>query len=160
MVCRHMHAIMSMAFNMGYGDVRKYNPWVSYTCDNIHIASETYGTIICLSPQGGEYDTNKTGGGATTPFPSNGYAPVAVLPPVNATLAAGTTENCGIWHEAAAGESCVVICMQGMITHDLSVEVNPSLDTQDCTGSLQIGLTYCVGPTQSWDVPFIDEDDV
>ncbi|KAL4875747.1 pectate lyase superfamily protein-domain-containing protein [Aspergillus karnatakaensis] len=149
---------LEYAFSLKSGDVRKFNPWVSYTCDNIHIASEVYGKIICLSPQGGEHNNNKPGGGAATPHPSNGYAPVAVRPPANATLAEGTTINCGRWHESAADESCVAICMQHGITHDLFVEVNPSLDAGQCTGSLRDGLTYCVGPTQSWDIPVDDEE--
>ncbi|KAF7158664.1 hypothetical protein CNMCM6106_005454 [Aspergillus hiratsukae] len=146
------------AFSLKYGDVRKYNPWVSYDCDNIQIATQIYGTNICLSPQGGEHTTDKTGGGATTPSTSDGHVPNAVPPPANAILANGTTTSCGRWHEATADESCVAICVQNTITHDLFVEVNPSLDPLDCTGSLQVGKTYCTGPTYTWNAPPIEDE--
>ncbi|RLL97668.1 hypothetical protein CFD26_105896 [Aspergillus turcosus] len=146
------------AFSLKYGDVRRYNPWVSYDCDNIQIASQIYGTNICLSPQGGEHTTDKTGGGATTPSTSDGHVPNAVPPPANAILANGTTSSCGRWHEATADESCVAICVQNTITHDLFVEVNPSLDPLDCTGSLQVGKTYCTGPTYTWNAPPIEDE--
>ncbi|KAL5048229.1 hypothetical protein BDW71DRAFT_205766 [Aspergillus fruticulosus] len=147
---------IEFAFKLKRGDVRKYNPWVSHNCANIHIASKIYGTVICLSPQGGEYINDKQGTG-TVPSTSNGYINDVVLPPTNATVAEGTTMNCGRWHEALDSESCVAICLQDSITHDLFVAVNPSLDSDDCTASLQVGKTYCTGPAYTWDEP-IDEN--
>jgi hypothetical protein len=147
---------IEFAFKLKRGDVRKYNPWVSHNCANIHIASKIYGTVICLSPQGGEYVNDKQGTG-TAPSTSNGYINDVVLPPTNATVAEGTTMNCGRWHEAVDGESCVAICLQDSITHDLFVAVNPSLDSDDCTASLQVGKTYCTGPAYTWDEP-VDEN--
>ncbi|KAL6229168.1 hypothetical protein BDW75DRAFT_245974 [Aspergillus navahoensis] len=135
---------IEFAFKLKHGDVRKYNPWVSYNCANIHITSKIYGTVICLSPQGGEYVNDKQGTG-TAPSTSNGYINNVVLPPTNATVAEGTTMNCGRWHEADS------------ITHDLFVAVNPSLDSDDCTASLQVGKTYCTGPAYTWDEP-VDEN--
>ncbi|KAJ0413544.1 hypothetical protein BJY00DRAFT_319698 [Aspergillus carlsbadensis] len=138
------------AFELGRGDVRKYNPWISTGCANMHLASEIYGTIICLSPQGGEHVNDHDGTG-TTPSPSAGYADTTVPPPADANVAEGTTMHCGRWHEARDGESCVAICLQGSITHDLFVAVNPSLDLNDCAASLQVGRTYCTGPMRFWD---------
>ncbi|KAL5042121.1 hypothetical protein BDW71DRAFT_217250 [Aspergillus fruticulosus] len=130
---------IEFAFELEADDVRKFNPWVSLDCDNIQIAR-------------GEHTTNKTGTG-TTPVTSDGHVYGIVAPPENATLAEGTTTNCGRWHQAAEDESCVTICLQDMITHDLFVQVNPSLDQSDCTASLQVGKTYCTGPTYSWEEP-------
>lgn len=150
---------LEYAFDLRSGDVRKYNPWVSYDCDNLQVASQIYGTNICLSPQGGEHNTNKTGGlgRTTTPKPSNGYVYLAEPPPDDAVLANGTTENCGKWHEAGGEDSCVAICVQHGITHDLFIQVNPSLNESDCTGGLQVGRTYCAGPTYFWDEVFEDD---
>ncbi|KAL4756108.1 pectate lyase superfamily protein-domain-containing protein [Aspergillus foveolatus] len=145
------------AFELGQGDLRKYNPWVSYDCANIHIASEIYGTILCLSPQGGEHVNDHDGTG-TAPSPSNGYADAIVAPPADASVAEETTMNCGRWHEAQDSESCVAICLQGSITHDLFVAVNPSLDPDDCAASLQVGKTYCTGPIEFWDA--LDDEEV
>lgn len=39
--------------NLTFGDVRAYNPWMSYDCENLQEASAFYGNILCLSPQNG-----------------------------------------------------------------------------------------------------------
>lgn len=139
------------AFQLNRGDVRKFNSWVTAECDNLETASAIYGTNICLSPQGGEHVTDKQGSG-TTPSTSDGHVWLMIPPPDNATVAEGTTTMCGRWHEARVGESCVAICLQNMITHALFVEVNPSLDSVDCSTSLTVGETYCTGPTYDWDM--------
>ncbi|KAJ5142746.1 uncharacterized protein N7515_001533 [Penicillium bovifimosum] len=138
------------AYSLKSGDVRKYNPWVSYDCDNLQVAGKIYGTNICLSLQGGEHSGNSANDGSTTPSPSDVYVYNAVPPPSNATLAEGTTQNCGKWHEAMTGDSCVGICGQYGITHAVFVMVNPSLDSTHCSNTLQAGKTYCAGPTYSW----------
>jgi hypothetical protein len=139
------------AYSLKTGDVRKYNPWVSYDCDNLQVASMIYGTNICLSPQGGEHTGTSPTDGSTTPSPSTGYVYDMVAPPSNATLAEGTTLNCGVWYEAKTGDSCVSICGENSITHAVFVLVNPSLDSTDCSKTLQTGKTYCAGPTYTWD---------
>jgi hypothetical protein len=101
---------------------------------------------------------NKTSHGATTPSTSDGHAPLAVPPPANASLANGTTTNCGRWHEAAADESCVAICVQNSITHELFVQVNPSLNAKDCTRSLQVRKTYYAGLMYFWNKPIEDDE--
>ncbi|CAG8040084.1 unnamed protein product [Penicillium olsonii] len=142
--------MIEYAFGLSSGDLRRYNPWISYDCDNLQVASQIYGTNICLSPQGGTYTNATAGTGSTTPSISNGYVPIYLAPPANASLAQDTTPNCGRWHEAAAGETCVGICGQEGITHDLFVTVNPSLDSTHCSDSLQTGKTYCAGPLYTW----------
>lgn len=137
------------AYSLKERDLRKYNPWISYDCDNLQQASKIYGTNICLSPQGGEHNGNSTGGGVA-PITSDGYVYSKVELPSNATLATGTTLNCGKWYEAKAGDSCVGICGQYTITHAVFAMVNLSLDPENCSNSLKAGSTYCVGPTYSW----------
>ena len=137
------------AYSLKDRDVRKYNPWVSYDCDNLQPASKIYGTAICLSPQGGMHNGSSTGGGVA-PSESNGYVYSKVEPPANATLATGTTRNCGKWYEAKSGDSCVGICGQYSITHAVFTMVNPSLDPGKCSDSLKAGSVYCVAPTYSW----------
>ncbi|CAG8905451.1 unnamed protein product [Penicillium egyptiacum] len=142
--------VIEYAFSLSNGDLRKYNPWISFDCDNLQIASKIYGTNICLSAPGGAHTNATAGTGSTTPSKANGYTEVYVAPPTNATLAEGTTRNCGRWHEAAANETCVGICAQESITHALFVVVNPSLDDSRCSESLQVGKTYCAGPLYMW----------
>ncbi|KAL6234792.1 hypothetical protein BDW75DRAFT_230891 [Aspergillus navahoensis] len=146
--CSSLSAGLKLCLPLSY--VRKYNPWVSYDCGNLQVASKIYGTNICLSPQGGQHNSSSATSGSTGPSGSDGYVYSPVAPPVNATLAAGTTENCGKWHEAATGDSCVGICGRYSITHAVFVMVNPLLDSASCSSSLQAGKTYCVGPTYTW----------
>ncbi|KAJ6007783.1 hypothetical protein N7540_011759 [Penicillium herquei] len=44
------------AFSLNTYDLRKFNPWISYDCDNLQVASKIYGTNICLTPQGGVHN--------------------------------------------------------------------------------------------------------
>jgi hypothetical protein len=138
------------AYSLSTGDLRKYNPWISFDCDNLQIASKIYGMNLCLSAPGGAHSNTTAGTGSTTPSKSNGYSDAWAAPPTNATVAEGTTLNCGRWHEAAANETCVGICAKESITHALFVAVNPSLDDVRCSETLQTGKTYCAGPLYLW----------
>jgi hypothetical protein len=52
-----------------------------------------------------------------------------------------------------------VICAKEVIYFGLFLEVNPSLNLNDCTGSLVVGMTYCVGPVVGWQYdPIIDPE--
>ncbi|KAK2750071.1 hypothetical protein FQN57_004563 [Myotisia sp. PD_48] len=141
------------SFSLKNGDVRKYNPWVSHNCKDIQTGSKIYGKTMCLSPQGGKHTALGTGGSTSAPPILNGYVSSIVAPPENAVLAEGTTRNCGKWHEALQDDTCPSICMQTGIASALFLAVNPSLNQGDCTASLQIGLTYCVGPRYTWNEP-------
>jgi hypothetical protein len=137
------------------GDVRRYNPWVEFDCSNLQSTTGIHGHVICLGNQGGSTYT------ATAPIPGvtlgpgehGGYVQGIVAPPSNATVADGTTLRCGKWHVAAEGESCPAICLQEHITSRLFLQANPSLDSADCTGSLNPGYAYCVGPNPAWENP-------
>lgn len=137
--------------NLTFGDVRSYNPWISFSCENLQEASAFYGKVLCLSPQNGVY--NKTGpstGDTTIPNTATGYTFVAVPPPNNGTVAPGTTLRCGKWHARVDAEQCVEICVKEGIPFGLFKDVNPSLVGSDCTANLRKGTTYCVGPTYDW----------
>lgn len=83
------------AFSLDDRDMQNFNPWVSYDCDNLQPVSKIYGTNICLSPQGGEHNGSSIEGGSVAPVGSDGFMYSSVTPPSNATLAIGTTKNCG-----------------------------------------------------------------
>ncbi|KXG46668.1 Pectin lyase fold/virulence factor [Penicillium griseofulvum] len=150
------------AASLESGDLRVYNPWISFACDNLHTASAIYGSTICLSPIGGEH--NDTAGSdessGTNPGFADGYVYEPTDPPANSTVAEGTTLNCGKWYEAAGNETCAAICIQSSITSPLFLEVNPSLDSAGCTDSVHAGWTYCVGPTYTWNVTTIDDGEL
>jgi hypothetical protein len=136
--------------------MRAYNLWINYFCDNLVSTVWIHGRILCLSPQGNVYNvSNPIPGVVVAPGGSTGYTSTVVLPPGNSTVANGTTLYCGIWYAvAAADETCAKICASTGITNDLFREVNPSLAgnaTEDCTGLLQVGTTYCVGQVWSWE---------
>lgn len=144
------------------GDLRVYNPWIAFACDNLHTASAIYGSTICLSPIGGQH--NGTAGSdqstGTNPGFADGYVYKPTDPPANSTIADGTTLNCGKWYEASGNETCAGICIQSSITSSLFLDVNPSLDRVDCTDSVHAGWTYCVGPTYAWNSTMIDDGEV
>ncbi|OOQ88034.1 LysM domain protein [Penicillium brasilianum] len=135
--------------NLSYKGLSKLNPWIESDCSNLQIASEVYGKIVCLGPQGGTYVSNSTKlGGSQT---STGYMPYVISPGVNATVASGTTKNCGKWHIADSGDTCASICVQESITSSLFTKVNPSLVGDDCSSLLVNGTYYCVGPIYEWE---------
>ncbi|KAL4995766.1 hypothetical protein BDV10DRAFT_187720 [Aspergillus recurvatus] len=146
---------------IGINNLRAYNPWINWFCDNLVSTAWMRGRILCLSPQGGFYNaSNPIPGVVVAPGAITGYATTVTQPPANATVAEGTTRGCGRWYTViSAGETCVEICTQTGITADLFRDVSPSLtgsSTEDCTGLLQEGLTYCVGPVWGWNIE--DED--
>ncbi|KAL4962958.1 pectin lyase-like protein [Aspergillus stella-maris] len=131
--------------------LRDVNPWIDTYCDNLHETSTVYGRVLCLSPQGGLYNTTDPAGSGQNPVEDlSGWGSYLVEPPENATVAEGTTRRCGRWHTAAEEESCAAICTQESITSNLFLTVNPSLDRADCSGSVVSGLTYCTGPLRGW----------
>ncbi|GME48353.1 hypothetical protein CDV56_101071 [Neofusicoccum parvum] len=144
---------------LAYGDVARFNPWVSFACENIQVAAAgAYGRTLCLAPQNGasNYSSPAVPGDSTVPGGVDGYAGHAVDPPANATVAEGTTMSCGKWYGGVVEEdSCASICVSQGITISLFLEVNPALGSAvgECSGKLEVGKTYCVGPTYDWDDP-------
>lgn len=132
------------------GGLRAYNNWINMDCTNLHLASEVLGKILCLAPQAGTYTPTGVMPG-TTPTPGSGYGTKVVPPPQNATVAAGTTLNCGKWYTAAQDDTCATICISQYIHAHLFWAVNPSLSTTDCNSSITAGTTYCVAPILGWE---------
>jgi hypothetical protein len=147
---------IELAQDLDIGAVRRYNPWLNFWCDNLQTTTWTNGHTICLTPQAGYYNiTDPIPGVLIAPGESTGYMTAAIAPPSNATVANGTTPYCGRWYEVtSADDTCVSICTSNSITIGLFRDVNPSIagtGSADCTGLLQAGLTYCVGPLYTWD---------
>ncbi|KAI2907774.1 CAZyme family GH55 [Aspergillus niger] len=134
---------------IGFGEVRRYNPWLNVDCTNLQTTRQVHGSVLCLSPQGGSH--NVTGTGSPCPGISDGYTNVVQYAPTNSTIAKGTTCYCGKWYTVQQGDSCATICIKQGIPSSLFLAVNPSLSTSDCDTSLQVGYTYCVGPDTHWD---------
>jgi hypothetical protein len=145
-------ATIEVALGLEFGILRHYNSWLDWECENLQPATDFYGKMICVSPQGGTFT------GTASPKPplptggSDGYTDTRVPPPEGATVAQGTTLNCGRWHVVAPGDSCSSICLQGGLTISLFKTVNPSIDTGSCSLSLQEGTALCTGPTYKWNV--------
>lgn len=141
---------------IGLDNLRAYNPWINFFCDNLVPTVLIHGRTLCLSPQGGFYNvSNPIPGVIVAPGGSTGYTGTVVPPAANATVAEGTTRYCGKWYTVSDEEdTCASVCAMTKITSDLFREVNPSLagdGVEDCTGLLEVGLTYCVGPVWGWD---------
>ncbi|KAH8890447.1 hypothetical protein GQ53DRAFT_824588 [Thozetella sp. PMI_491] len=134
--CRSIEQANATGAQLRWGDVRKYNPWISLECDNLQAASNiAYGHILCLSPQNGIHNSSLSGDSTTVPAPADGYGTAIVEPPAGVTVAQGTTLNCAKWHVVVPDDTCVVICMADKTTVAIFMQVNPSLGTVagDCT---------------------------
>lgn len=141
-----------------FGDLRAYNPWIDFSCDNLQTATWVHGHTLCLSPQAGIFNsTDPVPGVIIRPAPKPGYTMVVTPPPEEgAVVADGTTLNCGKWYTVTdEEESCVKICTATGITIGLFEEVNPSFvggeSEETCADLLRVGSTYCVGPIWGWD---------
>ncbi|KAJ3952539.1 hypothetical protein N0V92_011011 [Colletotrichum tropicale] len=136
------------------GNIQKYNRWVDRDCTNLHTGADgTFGHVLCLSPENGEYAANATAPGDTTiPGTAPGYSSYISAPPADATVAEGTTLNCGVWHVAAVEDTCSTISFGSGTTITIFMEVNPSLGTEiaGCTERLQEGNAYCGLPHVVW----------
>lgn len=132
--------------------LRQVNPWIDTYCSNLQSTSWAYGKVLCLTPQSGLFNATDPVSTSYNPWgtESSGYGSWVVLPPDNATVAAGTTKHCGKWHTATTGDSCTQICVQDRITSNLFLQVNPSLQSANCTGLLIPGNAYCTGPMRGW----------
>ncbi|KAJ6191605.1 pectin lyase-like protein [Penicillium mononematosum] len=133
------------------GTIRKYNPWLETDCTDLQSSREIVGSVLCLSPQGGVH--NSTGASLTKSPGGSGYSKGVSTSPGNSTIAVGTTQYCGLWYTATAGDSCVSICLKQSIPSNLFLSVNPSLSREDCDADLADGITYCVAPDVHWDDP-------
>lgn len=142
------------ALGLEFGTLRLYNPWLAFDCSNLQPATDFYGKMVCVSPQGGEFTGTASPPAATGAAPSigDGYARDSVAPPAGVEVAQGTTLNCGRWHVVAGGETCSTICVQEGITIALFQLVNPSLGGASCTLGLRAQTAVCVGPTYQWNV--------
>ncbi|KAJ9157451.1 hypothetical protein NKR23_g758 [Pleurostoma richardsiae] len=88
----------------------KYSRWVDRDCRNLHSASDgAFGHVICLAPQNGDNYISS--------------------PPEGATVAQGTTIQCGKWHVAAGDDTCSSIAFSRGTTIGVFMEVNLSLGT-------------------------------
>jgi hypothetical protein len=137
------------------GRIQRYNSWLDAGCLNLHSATDFYGKNICASPQGGEFkNPDKPPVPNPTPGTADGYTREKVAPPKGASIAEGTTTECGRWHVVIAGDTCVKICLTNKIDAILFHEVNPSLASgDDCDASLKEQTALCAGPMYTWKTP-------
>ncbi|TPX10950.1 uncharacterized protein E0L32_008156 [Thyridium curvatum] len=140
---------------LAFGKVQEYNRWVDGNCSNLHAASDsTFGHILCLSPQNGEFKANGSiPVDTTTPKPKPGYSDHVSLPPAGSQVAKDTTRNCGTWHTATSNDTCSSIAFGHGTTITIFMAANPSLgpDIPGCSGRLLQETTYCALPLSSWD---------
>jgi hypothetical protein len=78
------------------GDVRQYNSWVEFDCSNLQSSTESFGRILCLGVEGGNYTAIAPIPGVTLSLgKTTGHAQTAVDTPSDATVAEGSTLECG-----------------------------------------------------------------
>lgn len=156
---------LGVAYGIGWQRIISWNAGVNSRCTNIFSENPFWGRVICVSAPGG---TLEDGGGdddsGDEETPGNGdiggpggsgdgYADAPVDPPEGATVAEGTTLYCGQFVQAEDGLSCSVMVARGVVTMDLFLAANPSLETAaSCTSDLLIGDWYCLHPVRGFDM--------
>ncbi|KAF7556581.1 hypothetical protein G7Z17_g1326 [Cylindrodendrum hubeiense] len=128
--------------------IRGLNPWIEVGCGNLQAASQTLGSVICISAPGGEYEQEGTKDDANPAYSE--YAPEVVKPPSGAVLADNTNTKCGKWHKVSKGDDCAQILARYHVSLGTFVLANPSISIHNCTGDLVTGRTYCVNPTPNF----------
>lgn len=146
--------------DIAVGDVKKYNRWIGVDCKNIEAIRASYGNTICLGPLFGDAEIGINPDGNVIPEGSDGYNSTLTPPPAGVAVATGTTRHCGKWHVVKEDDTCVTICVSQKIPAQLFLEVNPSLGTDNaaCSGRLEVGKAYCIGPNYDWESPWIPLD--
>ena len=140
------------ALDIEPGFIRKCNRWVDIGCSNLQNTRGTYGSVICVEPQGGIFTQTGTVPGVTSvPSPSTGYTNKSKNSPQGSIFALGTMRSCEKWYLATEGDLCTIVCVSNLIPFDLFLAVNPSLFSATCSEDLQAGMAYCVGPVYGWD---------
>jgi hypothetical protein len=84
------------ALGLEYGLVQRYDSWVDMACTNLQDATDFYRKVIYVSPQGGTFvNPTKPAVPNPTPAPTDGHTKTKVASPEGATVAEGTTMECG-----------------------------------------------------------------
>ncbi|KAK3186465.1 hypothetical protein K4F52_004766 [Lecanicillium sp. MT-2017a] len=111
-----------------------------------------------------------------TPYPSRRYRKVSSVPdhpqipggyrspymservrhPEGARPAKGTTERCGKWHVASAGDMGKTLLQISDSDISLLEKANPSVSRHSLSKSLKVGEAYCVAPVESFTVRYND----
>lgn len=144
---------VSASARAGVQDITLFNPWINSGCDNLHSANITLGGVVCAGPSGGAYQPGLATN--TSSFPGSGeasshYSTTVMPPPGGHQVAPGTDPSwCGQWHVATSGDQCATLTVTYSIGLDLLTRLNPSIDGEECTGSLVTGNAYCVSPVSA-----------
>ncbi|KAF7551417.1 hypothetical protein G7Z17_g5036 [Cylindrodendrum hubeiense] len=131
-------------------------------CTNIWGDSPSWGTVICVTPPGGEFEDK----GAGTKRPNSGsgnlggeggsgdgYAKGVVAAP-KGNVAKDTTKLCGEYIQANSSVGCasMLISTTNAVPIDLFLKANPSLKTAaECDSNLVAGTWYCLRPARGFD---------
>ncbi|KAJ5689374.1 Pectin lyase fold/virulence factor [Penicillium macrosclerotiorum] len=130
------------------------NPWIDGRCTNLQDWAETHGRVVCMSYQAGLYTEMAPPPGVNSLPKIWRSSPTRNAPlPDDASVAEGTTRECGKWHVVREGDTCASITALGGIEYSVFSAANPSaLSKKDCTANLLVGFAYCIGPTRNWEL--------
>ncbi|KAL4904654.1 hypothetical protein BDW74DRAFT_185554 [Aspergillus multicolor] len=136
---------IAVANLMTSSKLANWNSQLNPDCSNLHSTNPDWGSVLCVSPPGGEYTGDALN---TTTTPTS-----LVAAPAGARVALGTTLDCGSWfiNTASLNYNCSDICLANSIAIHLFTEANPSLNYTTCNDDLVPGEAYCVDPLPAGD---------
>ncbi|KAI0364298.1 hypothetical protein BV20DRAFT_1125711 [Pilatotrama ljubarskyi] len=121
-----------MANGISWAQLLAWNPQIDSYCTNINTQ---VGKAICIGPPGGGYQ-------ASTALPPVSGTPTALAIPTGPIAPGSDRSLCGMWYEAAPGDTCPQILQIFQITNDTFYTLNPNVNS-DCS-NLLAGFEYCV----------------
>ncbi|KAH8696451.1 hypothetical protein BGW36DRAFT_297138 [Talaromyces proteolyticus] len=136
---------IAIANGISTQDLLSFNSQLNWNCTNLQSVNPYWGSTLCVSTPGGTYTGQALNISTTT-------GSQIVSPPAGATVAPGTTTNCGQWfvNNASLNLTCAQLCLSNEIAINLFTAANPSLNKTTCDSDLITGDAYCVDPLPGW----------
>jgi LysM repeat protein len=115
LTCENLYTVQAndtctgIAIDSGIGtqNLLSYNSQLNWNCTNLHSTNPYWASALCVSTPGGNY----TGQPLNT---STSTGSSIVSPPTGATVAPGTTLDCGEWYvnDGSLNLTCVQLCLE------------------------------------------------
>ncbi|KAI5918691.1 hypothetical protein F4810DRAFT_704010 [Camillea tinctor] len=115
------------------------------TCETLRASiSNSTNNVTLVQPPGGQHEV-----GSPIYAPTSASAYYTTAHPAR-PASDGTMENCGLYYDVTAGDTCQNIVLQSGITHDEFLKLNTQIYS-NCT-NLWLDCSYCIAPVTGSEV--------